>query len=81
MIGSVPEPIVDYVPIYSCDHYAPIRGQRLPFGYIDETWLTIGGGSFRYMSCFGCRGTVVPFDRSDPRWTRRAALATAEEME
>lgn len=57
-------------PIYSCDHCAPIRGAYLPYGYIDETWPTISGGGFRYMSCFQCRGTVVPFDRNDLRWTR-----------
>jgi hypothetical protein len=68
MTKNITAPIVDRMPVYSCDHYAPTRGQQLPYGYIDETWLTVGGSSFRYMSCFGCRSTVAPFSRDDPRW-------------
>jgi hypothetical protein len=75
MTGSGAAPIVDDVPIYSCDHCSPIAGWCLPYGYIDETWLTIGGGSFRYMSCYACRGASAMFAKDDPRWTRPAILA------
>lgn len=69
MIGSTPEPIVDHVPIYSCGHCLPPHIASLPAEYIDETWETLGGGEFRYTSCFSCRGMVIPFDKSDLRWT------------
>lgn len=52
------EQITDYVPIYSCDHCAPMSGATLPISYVNEIWPTLGGGSFRRMSCFACRGTV-----------------------
>lgn len=68
MTENTAAPIVDYVPIYSCPHCAPLSGSQLPLGWIDETWPTRSGGKFRFMSCFSCRHTVVPFDRSDPRW-------------
>lgn len=67
--NNIVAPVVDYVPIYNCGHCAPSHVASLPSEYIDETWPTIGEGSFRITRCFSCRGTVEQFDKTDPRWT------------
>lgn len=77
MTENTTAPIVDYVPIYSCGHCVPSHVASLPSEYIDETWPTIGGGSFRVTRCFLCRRTVKPFDTADPRWRSPQGLISA----
>jgi hypothetical protein len=41
------------------------RKSDQPFGWIDEKWSTIGGGSVRIVLCFTCRRLIVPHAGSD----------------